>query len=58
MVDKEDMVDSRANLDKPGHWVVDIRARSATQDHWEVDIRASLVKLELTGGTILREGGS
>jgi len=58
MVDKEDMVDSRVNLDKPDHWGVDIRANSAKQDHWEVEIRANLVKLELTGGTLLREEGS
>ena len=37
---------------------MDIRANSAKQDHWEVEIRANLVRLEFTGGILLREEGS
>ena len=57
MVAKEDMLDSRANLDKPDHWGVDIRANSAMPDHWEVETRANLVRLEVTRGNLIREGG-
>ena len=37
---------------------MDIRVNSAKQDHWEVEIRANLVRLEFTGGILLREEGS
>merc|ERR1711974_353025 len=53
-VDKEDILDSRANLHKLVHWEVDIRGKLAKQDLWEVDIRANLVKLELTRVNLLR----
>ena len=55
LVDKEDILDSRANLQKLVHWEVDIKVKLAKQDLWEVDIRANLVKLEHTRVNLARE---